>query len=105
MVATYTHNRIVRDCPAPVRRELPTSESGRKDLWGDTVLEAVMALREQLNSRNEQIVAAAANSILELERTPMRHGKLISGTDTSVAPSIPIEAELPEVETVDVNRS
>ena len=45
MVATYTHNRIGRDSLVPVRRELPTSESGRKELWGDTVLEAVMALR------------------------------------------------------------
>jgi hypothetical protein len=55
MVATLPHNRIGRDSPAPVRRELPTSHSGRKELWGDTVLEVVMALREQLNSRNEQI--------------------------------------------------
>ncbi len=96
MVATYTHNRIGRDSPVPVRRELPTSESGRKELWGDTVLEAVMALREQLNSRNEQIVAAAANSILELERTRMRHDKLVSGTDAPMAPSVPVEADDPE---------
>jgi hypothetical protein len=96
MVATLTHNRIGRDSPVPVRRELPTSQSGRKELWGDAVLEAVMALREQLNSRNEQIVAAAANSILELERTRMRHDKLISGTDPSAVQSTPVEADDPE---------
>ncbi len=89
MVATLTRNRIGRDSPASLKRELPKSELERKELWGDAVLEAVMALREQLNSRNEQIVAAAANSILELERTRMRHDKLISGTHVQMAPSEP----------------
>ena len=95
MVAAYIHNRIGHDFPVSVRRELPTSERERKDLWGDTVLEAVMALRDQLNSKNEQIVAAAANSILELERTRMRHDKLISGTEPIAAPNIPVEVDDP----------
>ena len=89
MVATLNLPRIGRDSPNPVRRELPKSERERKDLWGDTVLEAVLALRDQLSSRNEQIVAAAANSIIELERTRMRHDQHVSGTHADVAQELP----------------
>ncbi len=82
MVATLKLPRIGRDSEAPARPALPETERERGQLWGDVVLEAVLALRNQLTSRNEDIVAAAANSILELERSRMRHDKCLSGTRT-----------------------
>ena len=78
MVATLLHNRIAGE--HPTRTALPECERERGRLWNDAVLEAVLALQKQLGSRNEEIVAAAANSILELERTRMRHDKTIAGT-------------------------
>ena len=80
MVATLLHNRIAGEIPSWAKSPLPDCERKRGRLWNDAVLEAVLALRNQLGSRNEEIVAAAANSILELERTRMRHDKSVSGT-------------------------
>ncbi len=80
MVATLLHNRIAGEITVPVKAPLPECERERGRLWNDAVLEAVLALKNQLGSRNEEIVAAAANSILELERTRMRHDKTVSGT-------------------------
>ena len=80
MVATLLHNRIAGEFPASAYGPLPDCEHQRGQLWNDAVLEAVLALKNQLGSRNEEIVAAAANSILELERTRMRHDKTVSGT-------------------------
>ena len=80
MVATLPLNRIFREAPTAAKPQLPGCEFERGKLWGDSVLDAVLALRNQLSSENEEIVAAAANSILELERTRMRHDKCVSGT-------------------------
>ena len=80
MVATFLLNRIAGEPLAPARDPLPECEHQRGRLWNDAVLEAVLALQKQLGSPNEEIVAAAANSILELERTRMRHDKTVSGT-------------------------
>ena len=82
MIATLKLPRIGRDSEAPARPKLPETERERGQLWGDVVLEAVLALRNQLTSRDQDIVAAAANSILELERTRMRHDICVSGTRT-----------------------
>ncbi len=80
MVTTLLHNRISGELPALTHAPLPECERERGRLWNDAVLEAVLALQKQLGSRNEEIVAAAANSILELERTRMRHDKTVAGT-------------------------
>ena len=80
MVATLLHNRIGGELAPPLKIALPECERERGRLWNDAVLEAVLALQNQLGSKNEEIVAAAANSILELERTRMRHDKTVSGT-------------------------
>ena len=80
MVATVPLNRIFREAPTAAKPQLPECEFERGKLWSDSVLDAVLALRNQLSSKNEAIVAAAANSILELERTRMRHDKCVSGT-------------------------
>ena len=85
MVATQTRNRMGAhfDTPAP-KRELPQTERERSKLWSDVVFDAVLALHNQLSSRSEAVVAAAANSILELERTRMRHDKSVAGTRSDV---------------------
>ncbi len=72
--------RIGRDSPAPTRPALPPGERARGQLWSDIVFEALMALRNQLSSCNETIVSVAANSLLELERTRMRHGRCVAGS-------------------------
>ena len=68
------------DSPPATKPALPKSERGRGQLWSDVVFDAVLALHGQLKSRSETVVAAAANSILELERTRMRHSQTVAGS-------------------------
>ncbi len=81
MLATLPMNRLGFDSPPAELPELPLSARERGRLWSDTVFQAVLALKKQLTHRDADIVAAAANSILELERTRMRHGKLLAGSE------------------------
>ncbi len=108
MVTTLLHNRIADVHPAPARTPLPECERERGQLWNNAVLEAVLALQNQLGSRNEEIVAAAANSILELERTRMRHDKTVSGTRFDAnfrePPAAEVEAESPPLTAEEVER-
>ena len=84
MVATRTqpHNRIGFDSPQPVRPELPQSERERGRLWSDIVFEAALALRGQLTSPDEAVVAAAATTLIDLERTRMRHDRAVAGSSS-----------------------
>ena len=93
MVAVLPHNRLGYDAPAPAKIPLPATSRERGLLWSDAVFEAVMTLKNQLGSRNEAVAAAAANSILELERTRMRHDKTVAGS--SLAPD-PFDAAEPD---------
>ena len=79
MTTTFPINRIgtYLETPRPV---LPTTDVERGQLWSDVVFEAVLALRNQLGSHNETISAGAASTILELERTRMRHDKNVAGS-------------------------
>ena len=81
MVATLPMNRLGFDSPPAELPELPQSARERGRLWSDTVFQAVLALKKQLNHRDADIVAEAANSILELERTRMRHGTQVAGSE------------------------
>jgi len=74
-------NRLGFDSP-PARPMLPQSERDRGKLWSDIVFEAALALRGQLTSRNENIVAAAANTLIDLERTRMRHSRPVAGSSS-----------------------
>ena len=82
MNATLPLNRVGAhfDSASAHKLALPQGERARGQLWSDAVFEAVQALRIQLHSRSEPIAAAAANSILELERTRMRHDKCLAGS-------------------------
>ena len=83
MVATPPVNRIGAhfDSPPAPKHLLPKSETERGLLWSDILFEAALTLRDQLRSRNEAVAAAAANSLLDLERTRMRHGKPLAGSN------------------------
>ncbi len=74
-------NRLGFDSPPAELPALPQSARERGRLWSDTVFLAVLALKKQLTHRDADIVAAAANSILELERTRMRHGTRVAGSE------------------------
>ena len=95
MVATLPINRIGAhyDSPPAEIPELPASARERGKLWSDTVFQAVLALRNQLTHRDAAVVAAAANSILELERTRMRHGKLVAGSEQVSEAQLEFEAD------------
>ena len=84
MVTTRTqpHNRIGLDSPQPDRPELPRSERERGRLWSDIVFEAALALRAQLSSCDQAVVAAAATTLIDLERTRMRHDRAIAGSSS-----------------------
>ena len=84
MVATRTqpHNRIGFDSLQPARPELPRSERERGRLWSDIVFEAALALRAQLSSCDQAVVAAAATTLIDLERTRMRHDRAVAGSSS-----------------------
>ena len=86
MVAVLPHPRLGCDSPAPAKIPLPATGHGRGLLWSDAVFEAVLTLKNQLASRNEAVAAAAENSILELERTRMRHEKTVAGSSLGCDP-------------------
>ena len=68
------------DAPPATKLAVPKSERDRGRLWSDIVFDAVLALHGQLKSRSDSVVAAAANSIIELERTRMRHSQTVAGS-------------------------
>ncbi len=84
MVSTRTqpHNRIGFESPRPGRPELPQTERERGRLWSDIVFEAALALRGQLTSCDEAVVAAAATTLIDLERTRMRHDRAVAGSSS-----------------------
>jgi len=77
MVATETKNRIKKHF-APEQRELPKSEYERYAFFGDCVLDAVATLRELLRSENEATCLKAAEMILNLQQTSIRHGRSVA---------------------------
>ena len=95
MIATIPMNRVgAHFDPSPVELpELPQTARGRGQLWSDTVFQAVLALKKQLTHRDIAIAVAAANSILELERTRMRHGTFVAGSEEVSEAQLEYEAE------------
>lgn len=81
MVATIPMKRLGYDSAPTELPDLPRSARERGQLWSDAVFQAVLALKKQLTHRDAAIAAAAANSILELERTRMRHSTFVAGSE------------------------
>ena len=75
--ATKTHNRIEKHFTSP-QRELPKSEYDRYAFFGDAVLDAVGTLRELLRSENEATSLKAAELILAVQQTSIRHGRPVA---------------------------
>ena len=95
MVATIPINRLgahFDTVPAGLP-ELPQSARERGQLWSDAVFQALLALQKQLTHRDAAVVAAAANSILELERTRIRHGRSVAGSELVSSAQLEYEAE------------
>ena len=83
MVATLPINRIGFDSHR-IEAELPPlpkSSRERGELWSDAVLHAVLTLKRHLTHQDAAIAMGAANSILELERTRIRHGRNVAGSE------------------------
>ena len=83
MAASLPFNRIGFDSHR-VEAELPPlpkSSRERGELWSDAVLHAVLTLKRQLTHQDAAIAMGAANSILELERTRIRHGRNVAGSE------------------------
>ena len=98
MTATSTHNRIgahFADSPATTAElpELPKSARERGRLWSDAVFQAVLALKQQLTHVDVGVVAAAANTIIALEQTRMRHGASVAGSEAESEAQLQFEAE------------
>ena len=79
MIATQPRSRVARhfETPEPV---LPKSARERGKLWSDAVFQAVLAMKKLLRSNDTNVVMMAANALLELERTRMRHTKELAGS-------------------------
>ncbi len=94
MTATlpFAQNRIAAHFQTP-EPELPKSTRERGKLWSDTVFQAILALKGQLRSGDPHVVAAAANAILEMERTRMRHAKNLAGSEHVTEAQEEFEAE------------
>ena len=92
MVATQPHNRIAAHFETP-EPELPKSARARAKIWSDTVFQAVLALKKQLRNSDANVAMAAAETILELERTRMRHAKMLAGSEEVSEAQEEFEAE------------
>jgi len=77
MVATQAKNCFRKRFAQP-QRELPKSEYERYAFFGDAVLDAVATLRELLRSEDETTCLKAAEMILNLQQTSIRHGREVA---------------------------
>ncbi len=93
MVGTLPMNRLGYDTPPATLPELPRTARERGFLWSDAVFQAVLALQKQLTHPNAAVVAAAANSILGLEETRLRHGRDVAGSERVSTEQLEFEAE------------
>ena len=85
-----------RPTPTAELPALPTTPAGRAELFSQAVFAAVAALQKQLTDDDPAVVRAAAESILDLEKTRLRHGREVAGMECG--PHTPC-AVLPEPHT------
>ena len=82
MVATIPLRRAAAPYTAPPELpDVPRSARERGRIWSDVVFQAVLALQGQLRNRDAAVVMAAATTLLEMERTRMRHGTTLAGSE------------------------
>lgn len=82
MTATATSNRVATyfDEPRKTLPPLPTTPEARKEALADAVFAAVFALQDQLTHPDPDVAFRAATSILDFEKTRLRHGRDVAGT-------------------------
>jgi hypothetical protein len=61
------------------KRQLPKTPQERHELLSDCVMEAILAARDLLNDEDKSVVLKAAETILKVERTRIRHDRNVSG--------------------------
>jgi hypothetical protein len=82
-----TATEVEREAPAnrmrgyfaKTKRELPKTPQERHELLSDCVMEAILAARDLLNDEDKSVVLKAAETILKVERTRIRHDRNVSG--------------------------
>ncbi len=77
-VQTNTVNRVAGYFEQPLP-EIPAHPHERQDMLAETVMQAVQAMRGLLKSTDKSIVLKAAEAILALEQTRIRHGTNVIG--------------------------
>jgi hypothetical protein len=63
----------------PKKPEYPQSEQERYEIFSDCVMAAILAARKLLTSEDPAVVLKAAETILKIERTRIRHNRNVSG--------------------------
>jgi hypothetical protein len=61
------------------KRQLPKTPQERHELLSDCVMEAILAARDLLTNEDATVVLKAAETILKVERTRIRHDRNVSG--------------------------
>jgi hypothetical protein len=82
---TPVADRFRHECDVP---DPPPSPRGRQQYWDDAVFEAVAELRKRLRSQDAKTALEALEMIIDLEKTRIRHNKLVSGTHVPVLPPL-----------------
>jgi hypothetical protein len=86
-------NRIQQHLP--VAPALPSNHTEREDTYTNAVFAAVVFLQTRLNGHDPSAAERAAMAILDLEKTRLRHSRMISGTaepfDAPLKPLAPID--------------
>jgi hypothetical protein len=99
MTATLPHaaNRIAGFYEAPLP-EIPDSDFERQDVYSESILQAVLAMRALLNHSDKAIVLKAAQELFTLERTRLRHKRSVTGCREKPIPKWQADRETVERE-------
>jgi hypothetical protein len=98
MTTTYetaTVNRVAGYYERPLP-QLPEHPHDRQDLLADCVLQAVVTMRSLLSSGDRALSFKAAEAILALEQTRIRHGTQVSGCRQKLQPKWEEHQEMKE---------
>jgi hypothetical protein len=90
-----TANRLADYFEQPLP-EIPGDPCERQDQLAETVLQAVQTLRGLLRNTDKAIVLRAAEAILTLENTRIRHGSNVTGCRERLRPDWECRKELDE---------
>jgi hypothetical protein len=87
-----TINRVADYFQRPLP-EIPDSDFDRQAMYSESILQAVRAMRGLLGHADSSNARAAAQELLLLERTPLRHHRGISGCREKPIPKWKLDQE------------